>query len=206
MQATVDFIRNSSGSALSVPGDVTDPSFPARLVQAAVDKFGALHILVNNAGEAGASACVALKYRALTQGWRACGSVVAMWVDGMGWGVLCDCRCLAPCAAVACDTLLRPTRRPLPLGPAGFTWDGMAHKMGEKQWQAMLDVHCTAPFRLIQVRRRDVAAQPGWPAGWQARVRPVCPPRLPCRPRRRICGRRPSGRWRRAGDRARAAS
>lgn len=33
---------------------------------------------------------------------------------------------------------------------AGFTWDGVIHKMGEKQWQAMLDVHCTAPFRLIQ--------------------------------------------------------
>ncbi|MBI1318011.1 MAG: SDR family oxidoreductase [Candidatus Hydrogenedens sp.] len=33
---------------------------------------------------------------------------------------------------------------------AGYTWDGMAHKMSDKQWQAMLDVHLTAPFRLIQ--------------------------------------------------------
>ena len=34
---------------------------------------------------------------------------------------------------------------------AGYTWDGMAHKMGDEQWQAMLDVHLTAPFRMIQV-------------------------------------------------------
>lgn len=33
---------------------------------------------------------------------------------------------------------------------AGFTWDGMLHKMSRKQWDAMLAVHCTAPFRLIQ--------------------------------------------------------
>lgn len=33
---------------------------------------------------------------------------------------------------------------------AGFTWDGMIHKISPKQWDAMLAVHCTAPFRLIQ--------------------------------------------------------
>ena len=33
---------------------------------------------------------------------------------------------------------------------AGFTWDGVIHKMTQEQWQAMLDVHCTAPFRIIQ--------------------------------------------------------
>eukprot|EP00882_Tetradesmus_deserticola_P010187 GHRQ01010764.1.p1 GENE.GHRQ01010764.1~~GHRQ01010764.1.p1 ORF type:complete len:278 (+),score=136.68 GHRQ01010764.1:553-1386(+) len=33
---------------------------------------------------------------------------------------------------------------------AGYTWDGVIHKMGDKQWQAMLDVHVTAPFKLIQ--------------------------------------------------------
>ena len=32
----------------------------------------------------------------------------------------------------------------------GFTWDGMIHKITPKQWDAMLAVHCTAPFRLIQ--------------------------------------------------------
>ncbi|WP_139490964.1 SDR family NAD(P)-dependent oxidoreductase [Brevibacillus dissolubilis] len=33
---------------------------------------------------------------------------------------------------------------------AGYTWDGMLHKMTDEQFQAMIDVHLTAPFRLIR--------------------------------------------------------
>ena len=33
---------------------------------------------------------------------------------------------------------------------AGYTWDGMIHKMTDEQWQAILDVHATAPFRMIR--------------------------------------------------------
>ncbi len=33
---------------------------------------------------------------------------------------------------------------------AGFTWDGMVHKMTDQQWEAILAVHLTAPFRLIR--------------------------------------------------------
>jgi 3-oxoacyl-[acyl-carrier protein] reductase len=33
---------------------------------------------------------------------------------------------------------------------AGFTWDGTVHKMTDEQWQAILDVHLTAPFRIIR--------------------------------------------------------
>jgi len=33
---------------------------------------------------------------------------------------------------------------------AGYTWDGVIHKMTDKQWEAMYLVHCTAPFRLIR--------------------------------------------------------
>ncbi len=33
---------------------------------------------------------------------------------------------------------------------AGYTWDGTVHKMSDEQWQAMLDVHLTASFRLIR--------------------------------------------------------
>lgn len=71
-------IRAAGGAAVSVAGDVTDPALPARLVAAAVDSFGRLDVLVNN---------------------------------------------------------------------AGYTWDGTVHKMDEGQWAAMLEVHCTAPFR-----------------------------------------------------------
>lgn len=33
---------------------------------------------------------------------------------------------------------------------AGYTWDGMIHKMSDKQFQAMIDVHNLAPFRMIR--------------------------------------------------------
>jgi len=33
---------------------------------------------------------------------------------------------------------------------AGFTWDAFSHKMSEEQWQAIIDVHITAPFRMIK--------------------------------------------------------
>lgn len=33
---------------------------------------------------------------------------------------------------------------------AGYTWDGVIHKMGDEQWEAMLAIHLTAPFRLIR--------------------------------------------------------
>jgi 3-oxoacyl-[acyl-carrier protein] reductase len=45
---------------------------------------------------------------------------------------------------------------------AGFTWDGVVHKMKPKQWDMMLNVHCTAPFRLIQAAApymRDAAKE-----------------------------------------------
>jgi 3-oxoacyl-[acyl-carrier protein] reductase len=38
------------GDTLAVPADVTDPATPQRLVDAATDRFGALHVLVANAG------------------------------------------------------------------------------------------------------------------------------------------------------------
>ncbi|PLN79843.1 hypothetical protein BDW42DRAFT_201429 [Aspergillus taichungensis] len=33
---------------------------------------------------------------------------------------------------------------------AGFTWDGVIHKMTDKQWDTMLAVHGTAPFKLVR--------------------------------------------------------
>lgn len=79
--ATAAEITGSGGQAISIPGDVTDPKFPAQLMAQTVAHFGKLNILVNN---------------------------------------------------------------------AGYTWDGMLHKMQPEQWQAIIDVHLTAPFRMIQ--------------------------------------------------------
>jgi 3-oxoacyl-[acyl-carrier protein] reductase len=33
---------------------------------------------------------------------------------------------------------------------AGYTWDGVAHKMADEQFQAMLDIHTVVPFRIIR--------------------------------------------------------
>eukprot|EP01117_Protostelium_nocturnum_P020449 TRINITY_DN91_c0_g1_i2.p1 TRINITY_DN91_c0_g1~~TRINITY_DN91_c0_g1_i2.p1 ORF type:complete len:330 (+),score=101.18 TRINITY_DN91_c0_g1_i2:141-1130(+) len=74
-------IRSSGGKAISVAGDVTDPNFPEKIINATLKAYGKINVLVNN---------------------------------------------------------------------AGYTWDGMAHKMSDKQWEAMLLVHQTAPFRLIR--------------------------------------------------------
>jgi len=37
---------------------------------------------------------------------------------------------------------------------AGYTYDGVIHKMSDEQWYAMIDCHLTAPFRILR------AAQP----------------------------------------------
>ncbi|KAJ3209659.1 hypothetical protein HDU67_006022 [Dinochytrium kinnereticum] len=80
-QAVADEIKAGGGKSIAVAGDVTDPSFPDRLVKATVEAFGKINHIVNN---------------------------------------------------------------------AGFTFDGMLHKMSDKQWDIMLSVHTTAPFRLLR--------------------------------------------------------
>ncbi len=33
---------------------------------------------------------------------------------------------------------------------AGFTWDGMIHRMTDDQWQAIIDIHLTGTFRVVR--------------------------------------------------------
>ena len=80
-EETVHAISTGGGHAIAVAGNVTEPDFPTHLMKTAVDTYGQLNILVNN---------------------------------------------------------------------AGYTWDGMSHKMSDEQWQAIIDVHLTAPFRMIR--------------------------------------------------------
>jgi 3-oxoacyl-[acyl-carrier protein] reductase len=45
---------------------------------------------------------------------------------------------------------------------AGYTWDAVVQNMTDEQWYAMIDVHLTAPFRIIRAAApymRDVAKQ-----------------------------------------------
>ncbi len=39
---------------------------------------------------------------------------------------------------------------------AGYTWDGVLHKMSDEQFQAMLDIHTVVPFRVLR------ALAPSW--------------------------------------------
>jgi 3-oxoacyl-[acyl-carrier protein] reductase len=36
---------------------------------------------------------------------------------------------------------------------AGYTWDSVIQKMSDEQWYAMIDVHLTAPFRILRALR-----------------------------------------------------
>lgn len=81
LNEAADAIQKSGGEAYPLAGDVTDPQFPDKLVKTAIEKFGGLDIIVNN---------------------------------------------------------------------AGYTWDGVIHKMTDQQWQAIIDCHLTAPFRIIR--------------------------------------------------------
>lgn len=82
---TVAEVEAAGGDAVACVGSVTGDRFAERFVATAVDEFGGLDIIVNN---------------------------------------------------------------------AGYTWDSVVQKMTDEQWDAILDVHLKAPFRILR------AAQP----------------------------------------------
>lgn len=78
---TIQQINQAGGTAIACVGNVTAPDFAGRFVQAGIERFGGLDIIVNN---------------------------------------------------------------------AGYPWDSVIQKMTDEQWQAMLDIHVTAPFRILR--------------------------------------------------------
>ena len=55
----------------------------------------------------------------------------------------------------ACDDVVKKTldafgKVDIVVNNAGYTWDGVAHKMTDEQFQAMLDIHTVVPFRMIR--------------------------------------------------------
>ena len=78
---TVEEIKAAGGQAVACAGSVTDAGFAERFVNTAIDTFGGLDIIVNN---------------------------------------------------------------------AGYTWDNVVQKMSDEQWEAILAVHLTAPFRILR--------------------------------------------------------
>lgn len=80
-QEVVQAVRDAGSEAVACVGSVTAPDFAERYIKTAVDAFGGVDIIVNN---------------------------------------------------------------------AGFTWDDVVQKMSDEQWQAILDCHLTAPFRILR--------------------------------------------------------
>jgi len=86
---TVAAIEAAGGQSVACVGSVTDAEFGERFVQTAIDNFGGLDIIVNN---------------------------------------------------------------------AGYTWDSVIQKMTDEQWDAILDVHLKAPFRILRAAQPVIAA------------------------------------------------
>jgi NAD(P)-dependent dehydrogenase (short-subunit alcohol dehydrogenase family) len=80
-EAVVAEITAAGGRALAVPGSVTEDGFAERFINAGIDAFGGVDIIVNN---------------------------------------------------------------------AGYTWDSFIGKMTDAQFDAMIDVHLKAPFRILR--------------------------------------------------------
>jgi 3-oxoacyl-[acyl-carrier protein] reductase len=81
LRGTMGALASVGHKAAQLSGDLTDPAFPQQLVDAVLGSFGALDIIVNN---------------------------------------------------------------------AGYTWDGVIQKTTDEHFQAMLDVHLVAPFRILR--------------------------------------------------------
>lgn len=88
-EETARLIREAGGQAATCIGNVTAPDYGERFVQTALDTFGGLDIIVNN---------------------------------------------------------------------AGYTLDGVIQKMTDDQFQAMLDVHVVAPFRILRAAAESIRA------------------------------------------------
>jgi 3-oxoacyl-[acyl-carrier protein] reductase len=86
---TVDLIERAGGEAVACVGDVTAADFGDRFVRTAVETYGGLDIIVNN---------------------------------------------------------------------AGYTWDTVIQKMTDEQWDAILDVHLKAPFRILRAAQPVISA------------------------------------------------
>lgn len=86
---TAEEIKAAGGQACVCVGSVTATDFADRFVQTAVKEYGAIDIIVNN---------------------------------------------------------------------AGYTWDSVIQKMTDEQWYAMIDVHLTAPFRILRAAHPVIRA------------------------------------------------
>ncbi|MDZ4144295.1 MAG: SDR family NAD(P)-dependent oxidoreductase [Hydrogenophaga sp.] len=88
-EQTVADIKKAGGMAVACVGSVTAADFADRFVKTAIDSFGGLDIIINN---------------------------------------------------------------------AGYTWDNVVQKMTDEQWNAIIDVHLTAPFKILRAAAEFIRA------------------------------------------------
>jgi 3-oxoacyl-[acyl-carrier protein] reductase len=113
-----------------------------RGIGAATAKLLAQHgaaVVVNDVSAAPAAAVVGEIEAAGGQALAFPGSVVE---DGFAEAITA--------AAAAHEPFGAPGSIDILVNNAGFTWDGMLHKMSDEQWDAILEVHATTPFKMIR--------------------------------------------------------
>jgi 3-oxoacyl-[acyl-carrier protein] reductase len=71
-------------------------------------------------------------------------------------GVPCDVSDLANLDLIVDQTMNEFGRIDIVVNNAGYTWDGVVHRMTDEQFQAMLDVHLVAPFRILRAAAEPI--------------------------------------------------
>ncbi|MEE6257664.1 SDR family NAD(P)-dependent oxidoreductase [Plantactinospora sonchi] len=71
-------------------------------------------------------------------------------LDGLGTAVATDLTEPAAPAEVVARTVDEHGQLDIVVNNAGYTWDGIFHKMSDEQLSAMLDIHLVVPFRLLR--------------------------------------------------------
>lgn len=60
------------------------------------------------------------------------------------------------CEALVESAVAEFGRLDIVVNNAGYTWDGMAHKMSDEQFRAMLEIHTVVPFRVLRAAARHL--------------------------------------------------
>ncbi|MGO9558819.1 MAG: SDR family NAD(P)-dependent oxidoreductase [Acidimicrobiales bacterium] len=70
--------------------------------------------------------------------------------EGTASAYVCDLVAPGACDELVADTIASCGGLDIVVNNAGYAWDGGVHSMSDDQFQAMLDIHLIAPFRLAR--------------------------------------------------------
>lgn len=134
---------NTRMQVVALSGDITAADAASRVANALQAEFGRVDVLVNNAGVCYVCVCVLCKGDdADTQG-----RVGGIHTDvSVSLCVVCSVHSHSDCSLNTIKTTSPPLYSAVVVNMSlshltGYTWDGVIHRMSDKQWDAMLDVH-----------------------------------------------------------------